>query len=176
MISTNRNLVNWDFPSLAFFPSPPFILWQRLHIQVEVRQGEFDPFGPKEPSPGRRKRRLPRFDFLEAIGLLLGIFGVISFFCFQNDSFPLLRGWLTKPANLSRIECWLITEVNLAALRNHHLFSTESSNHLQCSPYRIQRWDDFLQAWCNRVIFIQIKLTVDLNHQWLDSLILLIVL
>ena len=49
----------------------------------EIRQGEFDPFGPKEPTPGRRKRRPPRFEFLGAIGLLLGIFGVIGFLIFK---------------------------------------------------------------------------------------------
>ncbi len=49
----------------------------------EIRQGEFDPFGPKEPTPGRRKRSPPRFEFLGAIGLLLGIFGVIGFLIFK---------------------------------------------------------------------------------------------
>jgi hypothetical protein len=49
----------------------------------KIRQGEFDPFGPKEPTPGRRKRRPPRFEFLGAIGLLLGIFGVIGFLIFK---------------------------------------------------------------------------------------------
>jgi hypothetical protein len=49
----------------------------------KIRQGEFDPFGPKEPTPGRRKRSPPRFEFLGAIGLLLGIFGVIGFLIFK---------------------------------------------------------------------------------------------
>ena len=50
---------------------------------VEIRQGDFDHFGPKEPTPNQRKRKPPRFEFLGAIGLLLGIFGVLSFLIFQ---------------------------------------------------------------------------------------------
>ncbi len=45
--------------------------------------GDFNPFGPKEPTPGRRKRKPPRFEFLGAIGLLLGIFGLLGFLIFK---------------------------------------------------------------------------------------------
>ena len=48
-----------------------------------LRQGDFNPFGPKEPTPGRRKRKPPRFEFLGAIGLLLGIFGLLGFLIFK---------------------------------------------------------------------------------------------
>ena len=49
----------------------------------KLRQGDFNHFGPKEPTPGRRKRKTPRFEFLGAIGLLLGIFGLLGFLIFQ---------------------------------------------------------------------------------------------
>ena len=61
----------------------PLTRLKRLCNPEEIRQGEFDPFGPKEPTPGRRKRRPPRFEFLGAIGLLLGIFGILGFLIFQ---------------------------------------------------------------------------------------------
>ena len=54
-----------------------------LQNLAEIRQGDFNPFGPKEPTPGRRKRKTPRFEFLGAIGLLLGIFGLLGFLIFQ---------------------------------------------------------------------------------------------
>ena len=61
-------------------------MYRELLIQLkwlqnlgEIRQGDFNPFGPKEPTPGRRKRKPPRFEFLGAIGLLLGIFGLLGF-------------------------------------------------------------------------------------------------
>ena len=54
-----------------------------LQNSEKLRQGDFNPFGPKEPTPGRRKRKPPRFEFLGAIGLLLGIFGVLGFLIFQ---------------------------------------------------------------------------------------------
>ena len=56
---------------------------QWLQNLAEIRQGDFNPFGPKEPTPGRRKRKPPRFEFLGAIGLLLGIFGLLGFLIFQ---------------------------------------------------------------------------------------------
>ena len=65
-------------------------MYRELLIQLkwlqnlgEIRQGDFNPFGPKEPTPGRRKRTPPRFEFLGAIGLLLGIFGLLGFLIFQ---------------------------------------------------------------------------------------------
>ena len=60
-----------------------FIQLNRLQNFVRLRQGDFNPFGPKEPTPGRRKRKPPRFEFLGAIGLLLGIFGVLGFLIFK---------------------------------------------------------------------------------------------
>ena len=54
-----------------------------LQNLVEIRQGDFNPFGPEEPTPGRRKRKPPRFEFLGAIGLLLGIFGLLGFLIFK---------------------------------------------------------------------------------------------
>ena len=56
---------------------------KEVHNLVEFRQGDFDPFGPNEPTPSQRKRKPPRFEFLGAIGLLLGIFGVLGFLIFQ---------------------------------------------------------------------------------------------
>ena len=65
-------------------------MYQELLIQLqwlqnlaEIRQGDFNPFGPKEPTPGRGKRKPPRFEFLGAIGLLLGIFGLLGFIIFN---------------------------------------------------------------------------------------------
>jgi hypothetical protein len=60
-----------------------FIQLNRLQNFLRLRQGDFNPFGPKEPTPGRRKRKPPRFEFLGAIGLLLGIFGVLGFLIFK---------------------------------------------------------------------------------------------
>ena len=56
---------------------------KEIHNLVEFRQGNFDPFGPNDPTPSQRKRKPPRFEFLGAIGLLLGIFGVIGFLIFK---------------------------------------------------------------------------------------------
>ncbi len=53
----------------------------------KLRQGDFNPFGPKEPTPGRGKRKPPRFEFLGAIGLLLGIFGLLGFLIFKFTIF-----------------------------------------------------------------------------------------
>ena len=65
-------------------------MYRELLIQLkwlqnlgEIRQGDFNPFGPKEPTPGRRKGKPPRFEFLGAIGLLLGIFGLLGFLIFK---------------------------------------------------------------------------------------------
>ena len=56
---------------------------KKIHNLVEFRQGDFDSFGPNDPTPSQRKRKPPRFEFLGAIGLLLGIFGVIGFLIFK---------------------------------------------------------------------------------------------
>ncbi len=56
---------------------------KKIHNLVEFRQGDFDPFGPNDPTPSQRKRKPPRFEFLGAIGLLLGIFGVVGFLIFK---------------------------------------------------------------------------------------------
>ena len=60
---------------------------------VECRQGNFDPFGPNDPTPSQRKRKPPRFEFLGAIGLLLGIFGVLGFLIFQAVLFISYFTW-----------------------------------------------------------------------------------
>lgn len=56
---------------------------KEIHNLVESRQGDFDPFGANDPTPSQRKHKPPRFEFLGAIGLLLGIFGVLGFLIFQ---------------------------------------------------------------------------------------------
>ena len=86
MISTNRNQAIVIVPVLPVSLSSLYPV-TGLHILGQVRQGEFEPFGPKEPTPGRRKRSPPRFEFLGAIGLLLGIFGVIGFLIFKFSIF-----------------------------------------------------------------------------------------
>ena len=49
----------------------------------KLRQGDFNPFGPEEPTLGRGKCKPPRFEFLGTIGLLLGIFGLLGFLIFK---------------------------------------------------------------------------------------------
>jgi hypothetical protein len=61
-----------------------------------LRQGNFNPFGPKKPTPRRRKRKPPRFEFLGAVGLVLGMLAVIGFLLFHLIGFQvyLLVSWL----------------------------------------------------------------------------------
>ena len=56
---------------------------KKIYNLVEFRQGDFGSFGPNDPPQSQRKRNPPRFEFLGAIGLLLGIFGVLGFLIFQ---------------------------------------------------------------------------------------------
>jgi hypothetical protein len=58
-------------------------LLKSLNNLLALRHEEFDPFRPKETKPGRPKRKPPRFEFLGAMGLLLGTFGVLGFLIFQ---------------------------------------------------------------------------------------------
>ena len=53
-----------------------------LQNLAEIRQGDFNPFGPKEPTLVDANET-PRFEFLGAIGLLLGIFGLLGFLIFK---------------------------------------------------------------------------------------------
>ena len=54
-----------------------------------LRQGDFNPFGPKDPTPRRYKRKQPRFEFLGAVGLVLGMLGVIGFLLFHLIGFQI---------------------------------------------------------------------------------------
>ncbi|MBN96571.1 MAG: hypothetical protein CMC56_01495 [Flavobacteriaceae bacterium] len=53
------------------------------------RQGDFNPFGPKDPTPRRYKRKQPRFEFLGAVGIVLGMLGVIGFLLFHLLGFQI---------------------------------------------------------------------------------------
>ena len=53
------------------------------------RQDDFDPFGLKDPTPRKRKSKPPRFEFLGAVGIILGMMGVIGFLLFHLVGFQI---------------------------------------------------------------------------------------
>lgn len=57
--------------------------------RVFSRQGDFNPFGPKDPTPRKRKSKPPRFEFLGAIGIILGMMGVTGFLLFHLVGFQI---------------------------------------------------------------------------------------
>ena len=57
--------------------------------RVFSRQVDFNPFGPKDPTPRKRKSKPPRFEFLGAVGIILGMMGVIGFLLFHLVGFQI---------------------------------------------------------------------------------------
>ena len=62
-----------------------------IHVVKRVfsRQVDFNSFGPKDPTPRKRKSKPPRFEFLGAVGIILGMMGVIGFLLFHLVGFQI---------------------------------------------------------------------------------------